>query len=223
MIKIGFVESNDLLNSGMTMCLNNHPEMEVLFSTDCCQKLKSIDKIGEIDILVFDTCTDDDFIAIKQIQKEYPKLKFILLSEMDRLDENYLFYRANPGYVLLYKKIKLAQLIETIMETYRNNMTDEQLPDCLKEELEEKFESQKGLFTNKECTVLNLIGRGKTNREMSDILNVSSRTIESHRRRMIEKLGCKNIIPVILFALEKKYIQIDPDPNWFWGQSDLLY
>lgn len=49
-------------------------------------------------------------------------------------------------------------------------------------------------LTKKEKQVLQLILSGKTNVEISDILNNSKRTIETHRFNMMKKMGVKNLI-----------------------------
>jgi DNA-binding NarL/FixJ family response regulator len=57
-------------------------------------------------------------------------------------------------------------------------------------------------FTQRELEVLNLVCLEQTNVEISQTLGLSIRTIESFRRRMILKTGCKNMIGVVLKAIQ---------------------
>ncbi len=215
MIKIGFIENNDLLRNGLTMCFNDQPQMEVCFSKSSCKNLLNEISQSDINHLILDTLEDNDFMIIRQIQREHPELKVILLSSESRLVENYLFYSTHPTDAILYKTVKLELLIDTILTLDAKRSPKMILPGGVNE-LVPKVNSGNSFFSKRECTILSLIGKGKTNKEASEILNLSYRTIESHRRRMIEKLGCKNIIPVILFALEKKWIKVERDEMLFW-------
>jgi DNA-binding CsgD family transcriptional regulator len=59
-------------------------------------------------------------------------------------------------------------------------------------------------LSNRELQVLNLIGRGKTTREIADDLNLSVKTVESHRQRIKKKLDLTSSPQLVQFAV-----------NWF--------
>ena len=61
-------------------------------------------------------------------------------------------------------------------------------------------------FSNREVQVLNLIGRGKTTREIADNLNLSVKTVESHRQRIKKKLNLHTAPQFVQFAV-----------NWYSG------
>jgi DNA-binding CsgD family transcriptional regulator len=62
-------------------------------------------------------------------------------------------------------------------------------------------------LSNREIQVLNLIGRGKTTREIAQDLNLSIKTIESHRQRIKKKLSLDTSPRLVQFAV-----------NWYAGQ-----
>ena len=58
-------------------------------------------------------------------------------------------------------------------------------------------------LTEREKEVLHLICKEKSNPEIADELYVSVRTVEAHKRNLIEKTGCKNVAGLVLYAIER--------------------
>jgi DNA-binding NarL/FixJ family response regulator len=59
-------------------------------------------------------------------------------------------------------------------------------------------------ITKREQDVLNLIAEGKTSHEIADILNLSIRTVESHRYNLMQKLNLKSAAQLIKYAIVNK-------------------
>jgi len=60
----------------------------------------------------------------------------------------------------------------------------------------------------REKEVLELIGKGHSNLEISGILNISQRTVERHRTVLLEKTGSRNSVSLIVFALKNRLISV---------------
>ena len=66
---------------------------------------------------------------------------------------------------------------------------------------------KKSLFNNeetlssREIDVVKLICQEKTNQEIADILFLSPRTVESHRQRILDKIGAKNTVGIVIYAV----------------------
>jgi DNA-binding NarL/FixJ family response regulator len=58
------------------------------------------------------------------------------------------------------------------------------------------------ILTDREQDVLELICKGHSNAEISKFLGLSSRTIDGHRVRLLEKTGAKNAPNLIMFAIK---------------------
>jgi len=61
-------------------------------------------------------------------------------------------------------------------------------------------------LTPREIEVLKLIASGYTNHEIADTLYISSRTVDTHRRNLLEKLGLKNSAGLARFAIKNGYV-----------------
>ena len=59
------------------------------------------------------------------------------------------------------------------------------------------------LLTSREREILQLLGEGKSNKEVAQILNLSPYTVETHRGNLMEKLNLHSVPEVILYAVRK--------------------
>lgn len=65
------------------------------------------------------------------------------------------------------------------------------------------------LLSPRERQILQMISEGRTNDEMAQILVISRRTVEAHRKRLMEKLEAKHVSDLIRFAYQNGVVQID--------------
>ncbi len=63
------------------------------------------------------------------------------------------------------------------------------------------------ILSNRELEVLQYISDGFTNNEMAEVLAISSKTVNTHRKNILRKLELKNTALLIRFALENKLIK----------------
>ncbi|MEO6613402.1 MAG: helix-turn-helix transcriptional regulator [Chitinophagaceae bacterium] len=63
-------------------------------------------------------------------------------------------------------------------------------------------------FTARERDIIKLICKQYTNREMAMLLNLSIRTIESHREKIQEKVGSRNSIGIVIYAIKYQIYEI---------------
>ena len=61
-------------------------------------------------------------------------------------------------------------------------------------------------LTPREREVLKMVAEGKSNKEIADLLYISTRTVENHRAHMMSKLNLKKTADLIRYALQKGYI-----------------
>ena len=62
------------------------------------------------------------------------------------------------------------------------------------------------LLTSREREVLQLLGEGKSNKEVAHLLNLSPYTVETHRSNLMEKLNLHSVPDLILYAVRKGVI-----------------
>jgi DNA-binding NarL/FixJ family response regulator len=64
-------------------------------------------------------------------------------------------------------------------------------------------------LTPREIEIIQLASQEKCSKEIADLLNISTRTVEKHRKHIMDKTMSKNFIGVVLFALKRNFIKLD--------------
>lgn len=147
--------------------------------------------------------------AAKRIRKQLPKTKILILSMYSH--EHYihnLMETGINGYLLkdasgreIIKAIRSIMKNETYMSpTISKVLVDtNHLPDDRKKStIADRFSQ----LTNREREVFQLIGEGRSTREIADMLCVSISTIKSHRANIMDKLNIDSPAKLIHFAIQ---------------------
>lgn len=61
-------------------------------------------------------------------------------------------------------------------------------------------------LSNREVEVVQLLAQGKTSAEIADILHISRETVATHRKNIIRKTKCKNVIELIALAVDRGWL-----------------
>ena len=145
--------------------------------------------------------------AAREIQKSSARTKVILLTQHD--EDQYVTeaLRAGAkGYVL--KNQAATDLVQAIHEVCRNGLY---LSACISRALVDAFASKKEipeeLLTERERQVVQLIGEGKSTREIAALLGISAKTAESHRARLMQKLDIHETASLVRYAIRRGLVQ----------------
>ena len=80
------------------------------------------------------------------------------------------------------------------------------LEDYMRQVSKREVEDSYDLLTPREKEILQLLAEGKTNKEVANVLNISTYTVESHRGNILEKLNLHSVPELILYAVRKGLI-----------------
>jgi DNA-binding NarL/FixJ family response regulator len=146
--------------------------------------------------------------ATHEIKQHLPDTAVVLLSMHD--DQRY-FYDAlkagAAGYVL--KRSADTQLVEAIHAAIRGEpfispVAEEEL---LRNWLEQDGGTGSAELTPRELEVVKLIAEAHTNKQIAQILNVSEKTVESHRGNVLAKLGMRDRVELVRYAIRRGLIE----------------
>lgn len=210
-IRIIITDDHALFREGLKLLLSRTDYIDEIF--EACDGKELLDNYKKInaDIIFLDIEMPNinGIEAAKQILDENPETKIIALSMYS--DENYykpMIVCGVKGFVL--KNSDFTEVQDAIVavlkgETY---FSKEILNSLVKNLSSNQKKSKEEDLTNRESEILSLICKGHTNSEISEILNISKRTVDKHRENILLKTETKNTAELIIYALKKGLVQI---------------
>lgn len=212
--KIFIADDHAVFRDGLKKILEDHDGFEIV--GEACDGQDTVTKVQELlpDILLLDISMPvfNGFQVVERVKNLQPTLKVIILTLHN--NESYIssFLKAGVnGYI-----IKTASAREVILALeavakggyYLDPSVSRFLINHYVENtIEDQVEEWDGL-TSREVEVLKLIAEGYKNQDIADLLNVSVKTVESHRYNIMEKLDMHDRIDLVKYAIRRGLIQV---------------
>jgi len=209
-IKIILVDDHSMIRQGLKAFLDKDGFEVIAEANNGIEALELL-KNHEVDVLVTDIMMPemDGIELCKAATKAYPDINVLALTMMN---ENYnikkMLAAGAKGYIL---KDCTQEELRTAIETVSQAKTyySQEVTSIIMEGISGQPTPKKRLvtelpLTNRETDILHLICKEKSNQEIADELFISNRTVEAHKRNLLEKTGCKNIAGLVLYAIERK-------------------
>ncbi|CUH77586.1 response regulator transcription factor [Tropicibacter naphthalenivorans] len=204
MTKVVVVDDHPMVAEGIEAILESYDDIDVVATLSDGQQI--IDRLDELspDVILMDLNMPGlgGLSATEMILERAPDTRILILSMHDTPEyiSNALSHGAR-GYILKdvpTEEIKLA--IDTVMTGARYLCTGAEgalTPDSPSREQ----------LTNREQTVLLELAQGKSNKEVALALDISVRTVETHRKNIKRKLGISSTAGLTRYALEHGVLQ----------------
>ena len=201
------VDDHPIVRQGLSQLINAEDDLEV--SGDAATVEEALQSLGDSypDVVIVDLSLahSDGLELIKEIRKETRHLPVLVLSMHDEnmYAERLLSAGAN-GYIM--KQAAADQLLIALRRVLAGGVyVSEHLGSSMIERIAgndpKRTSNPIERLSNRELQVLNLIGRGKTTREVAENLTLSVKTVESHRQRIKKKLNLQTSAQLVQFAV----------------------
>jgi len=212
-IKVFIADDHKMFREGFKAQLDNVESMTVIGeATNGNEAVRMVEKLKP-DVVVLDVTMPllNGIEATRRILKSFPNIKVIILSmHADRIYVKEALKAGAEGYLL--KEDSFEQLIEAIKTVLRGKvylskaLEETMVDDFVRQIRHGEVDTKVDPLTSREREILQLIAEGKTSREIADILNVSSTTIDTHRKNIMDKLSIHNTAGLVKYAIKHKII-----------------
>jgi DNA-binding NarL/FixJ family response regulator len=213
-IKILIADDHKLIREGLIGSLKVNSDYIIV--GEAADGLEVIEKAGELlpDIILMDISMPkmNGIKATKNILKNNPDIKILVLSGHD--DEEYIeeFIKSGAkGYIL--KNTSSKELMKAIDKIKEGSFYfDPEISVAIYEKIvsikENKKNKDNSTLTEREIEILILIAEGFTNKQISDKLKISIKTVIAHRENIREKVKVHTTAELTKYAIKKGYIKV---------------
>ncbi len=211
MIKLLIADDHEMFVDGISSILSKERDIQVVAS---CFDGLSVFKIlyqRDIDVILLDVNLPgiSGIDVAKRITKEHPHVKILALSMYN--EHSYIkeiTKHGALGYIL--KNTGKKELVRAIRTVYMGEkyFSEAVMNTIVNGMLHKKNQRKTGSLlipklSRREQEVLDLIVKEYTNQEIADKLIIGLKTVESHRRSLMSKLGVRNTAGLVRITLEK--------------------
>lgn len=206
--RILLIDDHPLLRTGIGQLIAQQKDMIVCGEVD--DSLKALDAIQETspDIVILDITLKkmSGIEVLKHIKVRFPKVKVLILSMHDETLYAPRALRAGAsGYIMKQEAADnvIAALRKiTTGEVYISERMATQMLSRMVGGRATPISSPVDLLSDRELEVFTLLGKGDGTRDIAEKLNLSVKTIESHRAHIKEKLNLKNATELVRHAVQ---------------------
>lgn len=208
-IKIYLADDHKILRESLNILLSQEEDIEVAGEAEDGLAVEEGLRRNPADILILDISMPkrSGLDVAKNVSREYPDLKIIFLT-MHKSEEIIAeaFESGSKGYVL--KENALEELVKAIhtVNDGKVYVSSELAPTLLHGFLSN--ERRGSDLSVREREILKLLAEGYSNKEISEMLMISIKTVETHRANIMRKNNFKNITELVLYAARNHLIEI---------------
>ena len=208
-IRIVIADDHQIVRQGLRVLLEKEPDMEVVGEAEDGQTTVSLTKKLHPHVVLMDIKMPDlnGIEATRQILSELPDVKIIALSMYpdQRFVMNMLKSGAR-GYLLKDSAFEeLAQAIRLVManKTYLCPLVTEVVVKDLVTLNPSSSQTALVVLTSREREVLRLLAEGKRTSQIAQLLDISVKTVDTHRQQIIHKLGIRSLAELTKYAIRE--------------------
>ncbi len=213
-IRILLADDHTLFRQGIVSLLEKHNKLKVV--GEAANGREALGKVRKLrpDLVLLDISMPgpSGIDVISRIKKISPKTRVLILSMYE--NEEYLYVSLKSGacgYVL--KKVAPRDLISAIEAA---NAGEIYLSPSISTKVVGKYLNYVGQdiedvgyfsLTNREREIVRLLAQGRDNKEIARVLDISYRTVETHRSKIMKKLNIHTLAHLVTFAIRSGIIR----------------
>lgn len=198
-IRIALVDDHALVREGIRALLALMPHLQVVGEADSAEAALQLLQHTPVDLLLLDIGLKgtNGLELTRTLSQEYPELRVLILSMYDNGEYVRSSIRAGArGYVLKESSSReIIAAIEAVAAGGSFYSAD------IARKLAEQSPEPSNLLTPRECQILNMLAQGLDSKAMARALDISVRTVETHRLSIRRKLNIDGAAALLKYAM----------------------
>lgn len=205
-VRIVLADDHDLVRSGIAALLSSIKGVEVIAEAHDGEELLAILQTVRPDIVITDISMPgmDGFTAASRITSAFPGVRVVVLSAHDSVDAVKRAVASGAcGYLRKdAPRFELELAVRSVMESgsYFGNGVAQLL-------LQQSEPGVEEILTRRQLEVLTLIAQGKSAKEIGYELGLSSKTVDVHRAKIMERLELNDVASLTRYAVRKGLVK----------------
>ena len=205
-MQILLVDDHAILMDGLKFLLMQEENVAGVITAKTVAEAFDLLESHPVDLIISDISVPEEggVSFIGKVKKYRPDMQVIFLSMHE---EPYLVKEAlatgAEGYVL--KRAAHSELIQAVVEVMAGRMFfSDDIQKILIRQIQ--FPDDERFLTNREKEILSLIFEEYSNKAIGDKLNISERTVETHRKNIYQKTKTNTVVGLLKFAMENNLV-----------------
>jgi len=205
-MRILIADDHGIVRGGLRLLIDRQPDMQVVAEAQDGVEAFEQALATRPDLCVLDVSMPrmTGLQAGREIRAHLPATQVLALSMHD--DERYVFdaLKAGAAGYVLKREVDQA-LLDAMRSVHRGKafLTNAVEGSLVREWLADPNAGPDEPLTPREQEVLKLIAEAYTNRRIAEILHLSEKTVESHRGNILAKLGMRDRVELVRYAIRR--------------------
>lgn len=214
-IKVFLIEEHKVMREGLRILFNNHPNIIVAGEADDLETAEPlINKVRPDVITLGMNIESGNYIDfVKKLAKEYPNIKIIAHSAYkENTFVSEVLKAGSSAYV--HKNESFSELVRAIESIFHGEVyLCPQVANIVMSNYLQMFSQQNSItettLTERERDVLKLLATGKSSKEIAVELYISTKTVDTHRRQIMNKVNLFSVPELTKYAIRCGFASIN--------------
>lgn len=215
-IQVLLADDHAILRDGLRAILESQPDIKVVGGAEDGRQVLAMAQKIKPDIILMDIAMPqlNGIDAAEQILAFHPDIRIIMLSMHSTSEYIQRAFRAGAkGYLL--KDSAGQEVVQAVRKVFEGHFfISQKISDTIFEFMftvspQTHSTSSLDKLSMREREVLQLVTEGKTSLEIAEILNLSPKSVDTYRSRIMQKLEISDIASLVKYAIKHGVISLD--------------
>jgi DNA-binding NarL/FixJ family response regulator len=208
-ISVFLADDHAIIRDGLRLILESQGDIRVV--GEAANGRQAVNEVKKLcpDIVIMDIAMPElnGIDATAHITEDCPSIHVIVLSVFDTSEYIFKALKAGAkGYILKESAgeevVKAIRKVQTGQHYLSQEISETVVTDYIKHRGTDEEKNPFKSLSKREREILQLIVEGKSNKEISDVLFISPKTVETYRSRIMQKLDIRDIPSLVRFAIK---------------------